>query len=186
MNKHIIGVTFVATLIGSIWAVEPQPSPSVSRTPTPTATVSRNGACRYNSWNPESYGFYGAKETLLGKLDKIPETAPFSERRVFVQITKGESKMEVKLFERQDDGKITVTQWTTDKKKIPCSIDESITDNKGLDCAGEKVKNLLMKLLGKGSTVESMTAPTSAVEAFSPAVNAATGRYIATIIILLC
>ena len=129
MNKRILLVTLLVALLGSTFAAE------YSQTPTPTATPTRpppkpSGACRNNAWNPETYGFYGAKKTILEKLPKIPETAPFADRRVFVQITEGESGVEVKLFERQDNGTFTTTVWTREKGgRLICDIDDRIMDN---------------------------------------------------------
>jgi hypothetical protein len=158
-------------------------------TPTPGGPI-RNGACRYNSWNPELYGFYGTKETVIGKLEKIPETAPFSERRVFVQVTQGKSGVEVKLFERQDiGGEVTVTTWAKTSKEtahLVCDLDDRIVDNKGLKCVGQKVKEALDQLLGKGEKTGSPGMLGSPEAAFSPSVHEASGDYIKTIIILLC
>ena len=152
MKTHrLIAVLFAASL-SSGFAAELSRTQSPTPTPTPkTPPPKPAGACRNNSWNPETYGFYGAKKTILEKLPKIPETAPFADRRVFVQITEGESGVEVKLFERQDNGTFTTTVWTRGKGgRLICDIDDRIMDNKGLDCVGETVKEALGKLLGDG------------------------------------
>jgi hypothetical protein len=192
MKTHrLIAVLFAASL-GSGFAAELSRTPSPTTTPTPTPkspAPETMGACRYNSWNPELYGFYGTKEAVVGKLAKIPETAPFSERRVFVQVTQGKSGIEIKLFERQDGGKVTVTVWTKTSKEtshLVCDLDERIMDNKGLNCVGQKVKEALDKLLGKGNETESLAGLDSPATAFSPSVNAASGEYVKTLVWLLC
>ena len=147
---RLIAVLFAASL-SSGFAAELSRTQSPTPTPTPKSPAPKPaGACRYNSWNP-SLSFYGVKKTILEKLPKIPETAPFADRRVFVQITEGESGVEVKLFERQDNGTFTTTVWTRGKgDHLICDIDDRIMDNKGLDCVGETVKEALGKLLGEG------------------------------------
>ena len=193
MNKRTLLVILLAAALVSAFAAEPQSSPYGKGTPSPTVTPTPRpetlGACRYNSWNPELYGFYGTKDTVIAKLAKIPETAPFSERRVFVQVTQGKSGIEIKLFERQDSGEVAVTVWTKTLKEtahLVCDLDERIMDNKGLNCVGQKVKEALDKLLGKGKKSESLTGVDSPSVAFSPSVNAASGEYVKTVIWLLC
>jgi hypothetical protein len=187
MKTHrLIAVLFAASL-SSGFAAELSRTPSPTPTPTPKSPAPKPvGACRYNSWNPELYGFYGAKKTILEKLPKIPETAPFADRRVFVQITEGESGVEVKLFERQDNGTFNTTVWTRGKgDHLICDIDDRIMDNKGLDCVGKTVKEGLVNLLGDGKASAPLAAETAAA-AFSPSVNNASGDYIKTIMIILC
>ena len=105
---------------------------------------------------------------------------------MFVQITEGESGVEVKLFERQDNGTFNTTVWTRGKgDRLICDIDDRIMDNKGLDCVGKTVKEALVKLLGDGRQ-GALGRPETPEAAFSPSVNDASGDYIKTIMIILC
>src|SRR4029453_507031 len=87
-----------AALLGSAFGEEPSPSPPID-------------ACNYSSWNPEAYCFYGEKAKIVDKLSNL-STAKLSERRVYLQITQGESSGNVKLYERQKNGTFIVTEWT--------------------------------------------------------------------------
>src|SRR5437588_12624726 len=100
MKKHTLVARLIFTAaLGGASAYAQATSPS----PTPAA-------CNYSSWNPELYSFYGEKDVIVNKLGKIP--VKLSERRVFLQVTQGESNADVKLYERQENGTFTVTAWT--------------------------------------------------------------------------
>jgi hypothetical protein len=142
--------------------------------------------CNDASWNPESYCFYGAKDKIAEKFGNI-STTKLSDRRVFLQVTQGESKADVKLYERQKDGKFTVTEWTTKHtSRLLADIDRAIVDNKGVNCVGEQVKSILAKELEKGKVSEAVPAPESFKAAFGHPVNEAKGDFIKSVVFLLC
>lgn len=174
MKKHAL---FVALITGAL------ASAASAQDPTPSATP--GVGCKFGSRNPEEYSFYGAKETVGEKVASIP--ARLSERRVFLQITQGDSSAEVKLYEQQKDGTFTVTEWTTKKSSsLLCAIDEEIFVNKGEDCVGKKVKALLIKKLKAGRETSGVQAPSSPGMAFAPSVERAKGEFIKSTIIILC
>ena len=80
-----------AALLGCAFGEEPSPSPPID-------------ACNYSSWNPEAYCFYGEKAKIVDKLSNLSTATKLSERRVYLQITQGESSGDVKLYERQKNG----------------------------------------------------------------------------------
>jgi hypothetical protein len=174
MKKHTLIVTLIAAaLLGKASAYDPEP------TSTP------KGGCHQASWNPELYSFYGAKGTILEKLAQIPTN--LSERRVFVQVTQGDSSVNIRLYERQDNGTYTLTEWT--KKQTPdliAKIDNAICDNKGANCVGEQVKSVLAKELKEGEVTPNAEAPVSPQAAFSHSVKDASGKFIKTTIVILC
>jgi len=178
MKKHTLIVTLIAfALLGSASA-DPTPTP----TPTPTPVM---GGCNLSSWNTEVYGFCGAKPAMIEKLARLP--VKLSERRVFIQITQGSSSGEVKLFERQEDGKFTVTKWSTGETfGLLADIDKAIFDNKGVNCVGEQVTDVLRKRLGDGKPSESVIPPVSPKAAFKHSVEEAPGEFITTRIFILC
>jgi hypothetical protein len=156
------------------------------------ATASLGGAstyaqsCKDSSWNPELYSFYGEKAQILKKLANI-STTKLADRRVFLQVTQGDSSADVKLYERQEDGKFTVTEWTTKQTaRLLADIDEAIVANTGVNCVGEQVKGILGKELKEGKVSEQVAAPASPKAAFAHPVDQAVGEFIKTVIILLC
>src|SRR5205809_1999124 len=137
MKKNILILTLIAAaLLGDASAYDPSPPaagsppPSVAGKPLPPPPPpppSGGGGtnCATSSWNPELYSFYGAKGTIVEKLGKIP--AKLSERRVFVQVTQGDSSADVKLYEQQGNGTFTVTEWTTTQtSSLLADIDKAI------------------------------------------------------------
>jgi hypothetical protein len=154
-----------AALLGSAFGEEPSPSPPID-------------ACNYSSWNPEAYCFYGEKAKIVDKLSNL-STAKLSERRVYLQITQGESSGDVKLYERQKNGTFTVTEWTTpDTSHLLTEFDKVIIANKGVNCVGEQIKSLLGKELKQGKVSEGVAPPESFKAAFAHSVNAAKGAFI--------
>jgi hypothetical protein len=142
-------------------------------------------ACKLSSWNPELYSFYGAKGTIVKKLANIP--AKLSERRVFLQVTQGDSSAYIKLYEQQKDGTFTVTEWTTGQtSRLLADIDEAIVANKGVNCVGEQVKGILAKELKEGKISTAVPAPASPKAAFAHSVNEASGEFIKSTVIILC
>ena len=175
MNKHTLIVTLTtAGLVGGALAVDtPSPSPSPMR------------PCIASSWDPGLYTFYGKKETIVEKLANIQ--AKLSERRVFVQVTQGDSSANVKLYEQQKNGSFTVTEWITKQtSRLLADIDKAIVANKGVNCVGEQVKGVLTKELKDGKVYEAVPAPASPEAAFAHAVKEAVGDFIKTTVIILC
>src|ERR1700730_2341504 len=143
-------------------------------------------ACDDSSWNPESYCFYGEKAKIVEKFGNI-STTKLSERRVFLQVTQGESKADVRLYERQKDSKFTVTQWKAKQtSRLLADIDKAIIANKGVDCVGEQVKGILGRELKGGKVSKEIPAPETTKAAFAHPVNEAKGEFIKSVIFLLC
>ena len=114
--------------------------------------------CRNQSQNTELYGFCGAKAIMLEKMAGLP--AEIVKRRVFLQITQGSSGGEVKLYERQRDGKFTVTTWSKrETSGVLSDVDKTMFDNKGVNCVGEQVTAVLRKKLGKGNATLGVDCP---------------------------
>jgi hypothetical protein len=177
MKKHTLIVTLIAAAsLGGALADTDAPAPAASPGPR----------CRVSSWDPGLYSFYGAKNTIVEKLSSIP--AKLSERRVFVQVTQGDSSADVKLYEQQNDGTFTVTEWTTTKSTSPllAKIDEVIIANKGVNCVGEQVKDVLAKELKEGKISKQVPAPASPEAAFAHSVKQASGEFIKSTVILAC
>jgi FlaG/FlaF family flagellin (archaellin) len=148
--------------------------------------TSANGQrCAQSSWNPELYSLYGKKEMIVEKLGGLP--LKLSERRVFLEVTQGDSSANVKLYEKQTDGSYTVTEWTTkETSHLLADIDEAMVSNKGVNCVGEQVKAVLGKDLKDGKVTNAVAAPATSNAAFAHAVNDAVGDFIKCTIIMLC
>ena len=163
------------------------PSATASVSPSPSAYPSPRGtdACNYQSWNPEIYCFYGAKENITDKVSRLP--LKLSEHRVFVQITQGEAWAQVKMFELQKDGTFTVTEWEgKDTFRLACDIDKAIVANKGVNCVGEQMKAAIVKALGKGKVSHSVASPETPAAAFGHSIKAAKGNFIKSEVIVAC
>ena len=187
-NLCLIVSLLTACGLVSASAEDQSPTPSASPTPTPSVTPSRTGggkACNYQSWNPEIYSFYGAKENITEKVSRLP--LKLSEHRVFVQITQGEAWAQVKMFELQKDGTFTVTEWEgKDTFRLACDIDKAIVANKGINCVGEQMKAAIVKALGKGKFSHSVAPPETPAAAFSHSIKAAKGEFIKSEVIVAC
>jgi len=141
--------------------------------------------CRRSSWNPELYSFYGEKGTIVKKLANLP--AKLSEHRVFLQVTQGDSSANIKLYEQQENGTFTVTEWSTKQtSRLLADIDKAIIANKGVNCVGEQVKAILDKQLHAGKVSKEVPAPASPEAAFAHSVNQARGEFIKSAVIILC
>jgi hypothetical protein len=149
------------------------------------ASAHAQKSCLNSSRNPELYSFYGDKDVIVESLARIP--AKLSERRVFLQTTQGDSSADVRLYERQEDGTFTVTEWTTGQTtRLLADIDKAIIANKGVNCVGEQVKAILVKELKKGKVSTAVPAPASPEAAFGHPVKNASGGFIKTTIAILC
>lgn len=173
MKKHILVFGLIAAaLIGNAIANDPP-------------TASPGPRCRHSSWDPTLFNLYGAKDTILEKMASI--SANLTERRVFLQVTQGDSSAEIRLYEQKEGGTYAVTKWTTkETAKLLADIDQAIVDNKGVDCVGEKVKDVLAKELGAGKPDPDVPAPASTKAAFAESVKNASGDFIKTTLIILC
>ena len=166
-------------------SVSPSATAPVNPSPSPEGTPGGGDACNYQSWNPEIYSFYGAKENIIEKVSRLP--LKLSEHRVFVQITQGEDWAQVKMFELQKDGTFTVTEWEgKDTFRLSCDIDKAIVANKGVNCVGEQMKAAIVKALGKGKVSHSVAAPETPAAAFGHSIKAAKGIFIKSEIIVAC
>jgi hypothetical protein len=145
--------------------------------------------CTKNSASVEVHTFYGSKEIVAEKIDKMPED--LSDRRVFLQTTQSGRadgvKTDVKMFEKQDDGSFVIKQWTkATARDLFDKLDNAIIKNKGTNCVGKAMEAVLTKMLGKGKSVTPLSPPTSPKDAFGPSVQDASGDFIRTIIIFGC
>ena len=176
MKKHtsIVTLISVALLGGALAADTSSPIPGPAWPCKPPS-----------SWDPELHNFYGTKVTILEKLAKIP--AKLSERRVFLQVTQGDSSADVKFYEHEKDGTFTVTEWTTKQApRLLADIDKAIVANKGVNCLGEQVKGVLANELKEGKVSSAVSAPASPEAAFAHSVKEAVGDFIKTTVIILC
>lgn len=122
---------------------------------------------------------------MLEKLANLP--VQLLERRVFIQITQGSSNGEVKMYERQQDGTFTVTNWTVAKTfGLLAEIDKAVFDNQGVNCTGEQVTAVLREKLGDGKISKGVAAPVSPAAAFSHSVKDASGEFVSTEVLFFC
>jgi hypothetical protein len=179
MKKLTLIAALIATaFVGSVSAETSLASPVPGASPGPM--------CKVNSRSPEVYTVYGdKKDMIVQKLANIP--AKLSERRVFLQVTQGDASAKVTLYEQQNDGTFTVTEWTPKQtSKLVADIDREIVANKGEHCVGEQVKTVLRQKLGKGKISNGVAVPDSPQTVFAPSVEQASGEYIKSTLIILC
>jgi len=195
MKKHTLILSLIA-------AVSLGGAPAYAQGTSPSATPS---ACFLSSWSPEVHTFYGKKEVIEEKLGKI--LANLSERRVFLQVTQGESTSDVRLYERQKDGNFKVTEWISkqpshldasaikanpepvvDIDSLLVEIDKSIVANKGVHCVGEQTKAILAKEFKelKGKESEGVSLSSSPMGAFAESVSKADGEFRKSTVVILC
>ena len=179
MKKQTLIVTLITVAL--VGGVSGDPTP----TPTSNPAASPGPGCKASSWNPEQYTFYGAKDTIVEKLASIP--VDLSQRRVFLEVTQGDSKADVKLYEQQENGTFAVTEWTAKQAyRLLAEIDKAIVANKGVNCVGEQVKAILAKELRGGKTRKGVAAPASPKAAFAHSIMQAPGDFIQGTFIILC
>ncbi|MFL6536551.1 MAG: hypothetical protein ACJ8JD_00010 [Chthoniobacterales bacterium] len=126
---------------------------------------------------------------MTEKVTQMP--VDLSERRVFLQVTQSArdegAKTDVKVFEKQKDGSFAITLWTkATARDLFDKLDDAIIKNKGKNCVGEAMRDVLTKTLGEGKTVTPLRPTTSPKDAFGPSVQDASGDFIKTIIIFGC
>jgi len=182
MKKHTLIVTLITAASIRV---------CFGQSPTPSPTVEPLTVCKHANRDIELYGFYGTKEIVTKGVATVPMN--FSERRQFLQITQSGrtdgAKTDVKLFEKQEDGSFTVTEWTNAKAQgLFDTIERAIIDNKGYHCVGEKCKALLVEKLGPGTLAPPLKAGASPEEAFTPSVqwNTSKDEFGKSIVILTC
>jgi hypothetical protein len=181
MNKQIAALILSISLLSLARASDPSPT----ETPTPTQSPIIMGGCNLASWNTELYRFYGSRDAMIESVSKLP--AEILTRRVFIQVTQGDSSAKITLYERQADDTFTVTQWTERQTShLLAEIDRAIVANKGVNCVGEQVQNVLYKELGKGEMVAGVAAPVSAKAAFAHSLKETKGLFMQTAIWVLC
>jgi|ERR1043166_4100837 hypothetical protein len=187
-NTPLIVTIIASALLTVALAESPLPSPTLA--PAPSKPMDAGGPrCTQYSASVEVHTFYGSKEVLTEKLANMP--VDLSQRRVFLQITQSPrekgAKTNVKLFEKQTDGGFGITEWTkVTGRDLFDKLDEAIIKNKGENCVGEAMKDVLTKTLGKAEPGKPLGAPTSPKDAFGPSVDAASGDFIKTVIIFGC
>ena len=180
MKKYDLIPTVVAAALLGGASVYAQSTPSPTITPIVIA-----GDCRNSGWNTELYGFCGGKAAMIEKIASLPVT--LSSRRVFIQITQGSSSGEVKLYERKENNKFTVTKWKSEETfKLLPKIDKAIFENKGVNCVGEQVIGVLSKELKKPTEVTQDVAVPSPAAAFSDSVQNTIGEPVRTTVWILC
>ena len=181
MKKHTLILTVIAaaSLGGASAYAQSTPSPSPSGSPI------MNWDCVQQSQNTELYGFCGKKDSILEKVAGLP--TEIVKRRVFVQITQGSSGGEVKLFERKENNKFTVTRWKReDTFKLLPKIDTTVFKNKGLHCVGQQVIAELQQDLKKPAEVKQDVDVPSPEAAFKESVQSTDGESVKTTVWILC
>ena len=140
------------------------------------------------SYGLESRGVpnYGKKDTIIEKLGYIP--TDLSTRRVFLQVTQGESAGDVRLYyEQQKDGTFSVTEWKPKETwTLLAAIDGKITSNLGKECVGKEVEKLLSAQLGEGKSMDPVPASVLPAKAFAPSLGEVSGDSFKTTVIILC
>jgi hypothetical protein len=153
--------------------------------PISPPTSSPGPRCKAASWSPEQYTFYGEKDPIVGKLSNLP--IKLSDHRKFLHVTQGKSRADVKFYEQEENGKFTVTEWTPKQTAVLlATIDHAIVVNKGEDCVGKQVKDVLRRLLKDGKTSSGVDVPDSLYEALGPPVEQASGEFLKSVLIILC
>src|SRR5262245_25573907 len=178
MKKRILIITLIAApFVSGASAATDLPPPSPASSPGPR--------CRATGWSPEAYTNYGKKATIIDKLGYIP--TDLSTRRVFLQVTQGDSGGDVRLYEQQRDGSFSVTEWKPKETwSLLAAIDGKITSNLGKDCVGTQVEKLLSAQLGPGNSKPPAAPDVLPQKAFAPSLDEVSGDYIKTTVIILC
>lgn len=141
--------------------------------------------CAWASFRPSIYSFYGEAESILSKMDSIPEQ--LSDLRTFIFAIENSSSAEVRLFERVDGGQWAVSSWSGDSiGDLTARLADAAMQNQGVLCVGEQLKNLLTSTLEV--TLEGVVpAPVSARAAFGHSVRShAQERFARATTALLC
>jgi hypothetical protein len=182
MKKHPLILTVIASALFMGTSAYPQ------STPTPTPTPGSKWDCAASSQNTELYGFCGKKDSVAEKVAGLP--TEIVQRRVFVQITQAKGG-EVKLFERKENNKFTVTTWKReDTFKLLPKIDTAVFENKGRHCVGERVVKELQGDLKHGEPPKvQQDVPVTSPEVFKESVQSTDGddgETVKTTVWILC
>jgi hypothetical protein len=141
--------------------------------------------CAAYSFRPSIYSFFGDAESILEKMDAIPET--LANLRTFILAVENSSAAEVRLFERVDGDKWAVSSWRGPAMgDLNARMADSIMANSGILCVGEQLKDLLTNELDL--TLEGVVpAPVSARAAFGhPVRGMATDTFARATAAMLC
>jgi hypothetical protein len=124
---------------------------------------------------------------VTANLADLPEE--LIQRRVYMLMVQGEQRAEVRVFERfdLDDTDTTLGTWSDDSLgDLMTQLTEVLVANKGVHCPGEQVKATLTAER-EFSMEGPFPAPTSAAEAFGPALAGFGGdRFVHATVALLC
>lgn len=154
-----------------------------------TAEVTRDmdlfARCAFRSFRPSLYSFFGEAESILEKMDAIPER--LADLRTFILAVESSAAAEVRLFERVDGDKWAVSSWHGPAiGDLNARMADAIMANAGILCVGEQLKGLLTTELDL--TLDGIVpAPASARAAFGHAVRGlGTETFIRATTALLC
>ena len=164
---------------------------------TPAFKAVSLAGCRWASWEPEVFSFYGDPAAVRAKLENFEMHLP--DRRVFMFMVESSQSAQLSLFESakdkdDKDGKGTGYKhtdkfhvWTWEGKSA-AELREKATDtilaNKGVLCVGEQVKGLVKSLKPEDKGV--VPAPKTALAAFGHAIKNYDDQYIRLTVFLLC
>jgi hypothetical protein len=158
-------------------------------TPVETGEVARDMdmfiQCAFYSFRPSVYSFFGEAESILEKMDAIPDK--LSDLRTFILAVENDSSAEVRLYERVDGDKWAVSSWSGPAiGDLNARMADAIMANSGVLCIGEQLKGLLTSELDL--TLEGVVpAPASARAAFGHAVRGlGTDTFMRATTALLC
>lgn len=141
--------------------------------------------CAFYSFRPSIYSFFGEAESILTKMDAIPEK--LADLRTFILAVESSSAAEVRLFERVDGDKWAVSSWRGAAiGDLNARMADSVMENSGVLCIGEQLKSLLTSELDL-SLEGVVPAPVSARAAFGHAVRGlGTDTFIRATAAMLC
>lgn len=148
--------------------------------------ASEGGAgCDENSRAPEVFELYGDPATVLGKLDKLD--LGLDKRRLYVFTVESAQGAELRLFEKQPDGKaVRVSTWKgATLGDLGHEIGNGLLKNKGVHCAGEQTKSMLNSKLNLKAEND-VPFPVSARSAFAHSVQNSGSDFVRATIFLLC
>jgi hypothetical protein len=144
--------------------------------------------CKWQSWTPEVFSFYGDPAAVTAKLNNFDMNLPH--RRVFMFMIETTSDAQISLFELAKDSKDDNDMfhlWTWKGKSandLREKATETILANRGVLCVGEQIKSLVKGLNpdDKGD----IPAPKTALAAFGHTINEYGSNYIRLTVFLLC
>lgn len=149
MKKNTLAILFLATLVLSATPVLAQ-------------------HCIEAAWSPEVLTFYGSSATVAEKLSKVQSN--LLDRRVYLIVSETQGKTEVAFFERKDGENVLLSHWaTTSKINLAATLNERILANAGVSCVGELTKAALKALGANPDEGKVITAPRTALAAYTHA-----------------